>query len=287
MNNGEIRAGSPVALGIQSEEELRQVHEDILTDPQVLRAGLATLISQYTYTKTEDDYYITPEAAIHLNDGDDASQFTVFAGYHKQNLLREIIYLKDEDTSEVSEWIIFGDELTDGSGQNLASEAGRKMVRQVLDAMKNAYEQSVITQADSFDIRQHLLDTLDERIAAKEAELISLRHQRQHAEQQEEPFTAFKVSIVSGWRNEGESNLDEVIQAPGLSAALRLAADRFKQLNHRSDVQARSISVSVTSGEGQYWPIPNEAVLPLFSALSHWDREAYEVEKVKQEHITK
>lgn len=227
---------------------------------------------------------------IELGERDSTQPTTVFAGYTESDYHRKVVFQKDPTTGQTAEWIVFSGfpnvKIADGSGRPLESDTDREYVRSVLEAMKVSYDRDVTRIADSFDIKRHLLDTLDDHIAAKRAELTSLQHQKQKAEQHEGAFDKFKVTIRSGWERDGEQSLDEEIAASSLSKVLHKATARFKEMNGRSDVQAHAFSVSVSVGEDQFWEVPNEVVLPLFRALSYWDREAFDVERAKQDFTT-
>jgi hypothetical protein len=278
MTNGDIRTGQSINVGLPSHEELTRIENDILAEPRIIESGLSTLINRYTYVRTEDGAYLTPDTVIELGEDDDAQPTTVFAGCTESDYHRKVVFQKDPTTGQTAEWIVFSGfpdvGITDGSGRPLESDTDRKYVRSVLEAMKLSYDRDVTAMADGFNIKQHLLDTLDGRIASKEAELAFLQRQRQQAEQHEGTFDKFKVTIRSGWEREGEQSLDEEIAASSLSEVIHKATARFKEMNHRSDVQAHAFSVGVSVGEGQFWTVPDEVVVPLFRALSYLDREA-------------
>lgn len=286
MTNADIRTGQPVNFGLPSHEELARIEESILVEPSILLSGLDTIISRYTYAKTEDGAYLTPDTTIEIEQNDDPQQTTVFAGWTENNYRRRVIFQRDPSSGLAAEWIVLTSasdvSVSDGSGRSLDSEADRKYVRSVLEAMKTSYDRNVTEKTDGFDIKQHLLETLDETIATKKAELASLEHQREQAEQNEGVFDKFKVTIHSGWEREGEQTVEEEVSAARLSEVLLKATEKFKQLNRRSDVQARAFSVAVSVGDGQFWTIPNEVVSPLFQSLSQWDKEASDIERAKQ-----
>ena len=287
MTSGEIRTGQPVNIGLPSHEELARIENDILAEPGILESGLSTLIGRYGCLKPGDGSFLTPDTVIEWGQGDDTQQATIFAGYADNNYYRKVIYQKNPSTGQTAEWIVFSGSpdvrIADGSGRPLVTETDRRYVRSVLEAVKVSYDRDVTATADGFDIRQYLLETLDDRILAKEAELATLQQQKQQAQEHEGAFDKFKVTIRSGWERDGEQSLDEEISASSLSDVLRKATARFKEMNHRRDVQDDAFSVSVSVGENQFWPVPDEVVMPLFQALSHVDIEAYDVERAKRD----
>lgn len=254
-------------------------------DPDILNESIYMLVSRH-FEESDASFIGTADIDITL-EGSDAT--TVFAGYDRSDHFRVVIYLRDPQTRQAAEWLTFvtatnpaiqslEHTITDGQGREITLPADRQTVREIIDAMESEYTRRATEAADHFDTRGLVSDEVDRAIADTEARLATLRQERETAEYAPEPLSAFHIVLHSGWAAHGEQSIDQIFTAPSLSAALRQATDRFKQVNKRSDVQTIGFSVSV-SADGEHWhTIPNEVTLPLYKTLCLPDSESSKIQ---------
>lgn len=288
MTSRDIKTGPPMdRSSTKKMEETAELDRQDLLRPEILESGLSTLVDRYG-TRTSSGECMTPDIKINA-ENTDTDGITVFASTTELSNSRTGVIYQKNDNGQPAEWIVFGrlpDGMTtvrDGSGRQLDDEADRTYVRAILEAMKTGYEQDITRTTDSFDIREHLMGTLQGKAAALKAELDSLQSLLDTLDECPEPPTAFRVTIESAWRQEGEHSLEgETFTADSLSEAIRQAIERFKELNNRNDVQASSFQVDIPTADGHFSGVPDAVVAPLFQALSCYDLEDANIRRARQ-----
>lgn len=264
--------------------ELDAIERAILIDPAVMVRGIDTLIERFETITDDVGFHRTPEVTLTI-DGED-EPVTVFAGYTRADRFRKVIYKRDAESNEVREWVVLSRRpevmVTDGLHHPIETDVARTRVRAVLDAMKEQYEQAALNRANGFDVQKHLVRTLDELIVEQQVILARLQQERGAVVQADAP-ESFTMQILTSWEREGVRPFEETVTATTLSEAVLAVIQRYKEANHVNDVQGSSVSVMVTTSEGQLRALPEEVVMPLFNALSHYDAEAAEIERKKRE----
>ena len=257
--------------------------EEVLREPRTLIAASNMLIDRYGETveiASGDTCAFTPPVQLDVGDERENHGATVFAGRNLHNYEVCNIYLTTPDQHDPAIWIVFNNttkQIADGRGNLIVDPADLQQVRSLVDAMDQEYRQALAKKADEFDIRGHSLKKLDEQIAATETTLAELHRKRSMAMNETTPITMYQVSIESAWRREGENDYCETVSANSLSDAIQHAVERFKQINKRSDVQARAVYVRATPDGQEHFDIPSEVTMPLFRVYARHDREASEL----------
>lgn len=279
-----IELGEAVRKSDESyQAELDALEREILLEPLVISRYMDDTLQNYIYTKTSDDYFLTPPIEILIGEGEDAQMCTVSAGYQDGAGSHKSIYLHTDD-GEMIEWVNIMRHpvaVADGSGNILDTAEKRTPVRELIDKLNAGYAKLVTQKADSFNLNLHVHETIDARIEQAEKILENLRQQKQLAEQAAGIYDTFKVTIISGWADSGEKPLETDIFALSLSDAVKQAIQQFKKLNGRSDVQARDYSIGAVLADGSSVPIDREVTQPLFQSLSHWDSQTHQIDAIK------
>lgn len=275
-----FETGNP-ALLMQHDIDPLTRQRELLRTPKALYYATGTLIDKYSTSQvlpSGDTLFSTPTIQLHV---DDDTQITVFADRHSHDYGRCEIKLIDQDQGTSVPLIVFNgpvEQTTDGNGSPITDPIGLQQVRDIIDAMDEQYHQALIKATDGFDIHSHVLKQLDDAIVAAEARLPLLRQRRAEMANISAPFGTYEVVIESAWASADEKPYSETIPAESLSAAMKIATDRFKQVNNRSDVQASDVRVKATPDGQAYYTVPREVIMPLFQAYSKSDYDAIELE---------
>ncbi|MDB5184280.1 MAG: hypothetical protein JWN38_88 [Candidatus Saccharibacteria bacterium] len=272
-----IEPGEPIQLGQLVPEAAAEA--ELHLHPLALTGAVHTLIDCFANRPTELAPVLTPDTTIQLGEGEAAKRLTVLAGYRPNGDYnpQRAIYQRDLESGSISEWIVFDGgpdgAITDGTGRKLKSQDDYIFVHSVLTAMNEHYQQDIVSNTDSFDLRSFARQRLQAEEQAHELRLRTIRSQLVQLGVGQKALDTFRVSIISYW--DGETSLrDEVTSSTSLFDALKQAGEKFRQLNGRSDIQG-AISASVKVGEDDYLRLPAELINPAatyFAAGSDLER---------------
>lgn len=175
-------------------------------------------------------------------------------GHHYKETL-----LRTRDGSDSEEIVLVHDHqrVTDGEGRKIESQSDIRLALELVKAIREQLWEETKQAADTVDAHQLAAEGLAEQRTKAEERLAAITAAQEALAEMSAADVTISIHIRSGWSNSGEKSPTTEHRGMSLEEAIAEAADNFRTVNNRSDVQGR-FTIGLELPNEQTVQIPEE-----------------------------